>query len=65
MKCRIKRVNRDSYFNKHIGIEGCPNLWCYRDNATIFESVAEGRLMIKKYKLKNVEVEKIKCAIKK
>lgn len=60
MKCRIKKVDRDSYFNKHIGLESCPNLWGYRDNAKVFNSVAEGRIAIKLYKLKNVEVEKIK-----
>jgi hypothetical protein len=60
MKCRIKKVGRDSYFNKHIGIDICPNLWGYRDNARIFDSVAEGRAAIKLYKLKNADVEKIK-----
>lgn len=58
MKCRIKRIDRDSYFNKHLGLEMCPNLWTYRDNAKVFNSVAEARATIKLFKLKNVEVEK-------
>lgn len=58
MKCRIKRIGRDSYFNKHLGIAMCPNLWAYRDEAKIFNSVAEARTTIKLCKLKNVEVEK-------
>lgn len=60
MKCRIKKIGRDVYFNKHVGIAMCPNLWTYRDEAKTFNSVAEGRATIKLYKLKNVEVEKIK-----
>lgn len=58
MKCRIKKINKDSYFNKHIGIEMCPNLWTYKDGAKVFNSVAEARATIKLCKLKNVEVEK-------
>jgi hypothetical protein len=58
MKCRIKRVDTDLYFNKHLGIEMCPNRWAYRDEAKVFGSVAYARQAIRQYKLKNVEVEK-------
>lgn len=58
MKCRIKKVDKDVYFKKHIGIEMCPNHWVYRDDAKVFNSVAEARTTIKLCKLKNVEVEK-------
>lgn len=58
MKCWIKRIDRDSYFNKHIGIDICPNLWTYKSEAKLFDSVAEARATIKVYKLKNCEVEK-------
>lgn len=51
-------MNRDSYFNKHIGIDVCPNLWTYKFEAKLFDSVAEARATIKVYKLKNCEVEK-------
>ena len=60
MKCRIKRINSDSYYNKHLGIGICPNHWTYRDEAKIFSSVAEARAIIKVYKLKDVEVEYVK-----
>lgn len=58
MKCRIKRIGNDSYFNKNIssGI----NHWTYRDSAKVFNSVAEGRATMKIYKLKNVEIERCK-----
>lgn len=58
MRCRIKRINRDSYFNKHI--DKNINHWTYEYDAKIFNSVAEARAAIKIYKLKNVEVEKWK-----
>ena len=60
MKCRIKRINSDSYFNKHLGIEMCPNHWTYREGAKIYNRVAYARQVIKQYKLKNVEVEYVK-----
>lgn len=55
MKCRIKRINSDSYFNKNIGFQ---NHWVYKDEAKVFGSVACARQVIRQYKLKNVEVEK-------
>lgn len=56
MKCRIKRTNNDSYFSKNIGFQ---NHWTYKEEAKLFESVAEGRAAIKLYKLKNVEIDKV------
>jgi hypothetical protein len=55
MKCRIKKNN--SYFNKNIGFQ---NHWTYRDEAKTFDSVEDARKTIKLYKIKNVEIEKIK-----
>ena len=60
MKCRIKRIGNDSYFNKHLGIGMCPNHWTYKDSAKVFNSVAEARTTIKVYKIKNVEIERCK-----
>lgn len=58
MKCRIKKVGKDSYFNKHLGIAMCPNHWTPRRECKVFNSVAEARATIRLCKLKNVEVEK-------
>lgn len=58
MKCWIKRLNSDAYFEKHVGVEMCPNKWTYKSEAKLFDSVAEARATIKVYKLKNCEVEK-------
>ena len=58
MKCWIKRLNSDAYFEKNLGIEMCPNKWANKQNAKLFDSVAEARAIIKVYKLKNCEVEK-------
>jgi hypothetical protein len=58
MECRIKRIDRDIYFNKHLGIAMCPNHWAPRRECRVFNSVAEARATIKLCKLKNVEVEK-------
>lgn len=58
MKCWIKRNNSDAYFEKHIGVEICPNKWTYKPEAKLFDSVAEARATIKVYKLKNCGVEK-------
>ena len=60
MKCRIKRLNNEMYFNKHLGIEICPNRWSFKEEAKIFNTVAEARATIKLFKIKNCEVEKIK-----
>lgn len=54
MKCRIKRTNSDSYFNKNIGFQ---NHWTYRDESKLFNDGRKARGEIKKYKLKNAEVE--------
>ncbi len=59
MKCRIKKLNSEMYFNKHLGIEMCPNKWTFKDEAKVFDSVAEGRATMKVYKLKNVEIDKV------
>ena len=57
MKCRIKRIDNDSYFNKNIGFQ---NHWTYRNEAKVFDNVPEARATIKVYKIKNAEIEKIK-----
>lgn len=64
MKCYIRKIDektkefKNIYFNKHL-FEN-QNHWTTRDEAKIFPSVLEARKTIKKYKLKNVAVEKIK-----
>jgi len=55
MKCRIKRTNNDSYFNKNLGFQ---NHWTPRKEAKLFDSVAEARATMKIHKLKNVEIER-------
>lgn len=63
MKCRIKRIGNDSYFNKNISVG--INHWVYREEAKVFDSVAEAKAIIKVYKLKNIEIEKVKkCVVK-
>ena len=57
MKCRIKRIGNDSYFNKNIGFQ---NHWTYREEAKVYNLVSYARQVIKQYKLKNVEVEYVK-----
>lgn len=57
MKCRIKRVGNDSYFNKNIGFQ---NHWAYINEAKVFDSVAEARATMKIFKIKNAEIEKVK-----
>lgn len=57
MKCRIKKVDRDSYFNKHIGLEMCPNHWTYKENAKVYNDGRKAQGEIKRYKLRDVEVE--------
>ena len=56
MRCRIKRVDREVYFNKHIGIEGCFNRWTYRDEAKVYNDGRKAQGEIKRFKLKNVGV---------
>lgn len=57
MKCRIKRIGNDSYFNKNIGFQ---NHWTYKEESKLYMTVAYARQVIKQYKLKNVEVEYVK-----
>jgi len=56
MKCRIKRENNDSYFNKNIDAF---NHWTMKSEAKIFESIAEARNAIKKFNLKKITIERI------
>jgi hypothetical protein len=58
MKCRIKRIGNDSYFNKNISVG--VNHWTYREEAKVYSLVSYARQVIKQYKLKNVEVEYVK-----
>ena len=55
MKCRIKRVGNDSYFNKNISSE--VNHWTPRRECRVFKDDEQANKIIEKYKLKNVEVE--------
>lgn len=57
MKCRIKKVGKDSYFNKHLGIAMCPNHWTPRRECKVFASKEKAEAIIEKYNLKDVEVE--------
>jgi hypothetical protein len=56
MKCRIKRIDNDSYFNKNIGFQ---NHWTYINEAKVFGSVADARATIKVYKIKKAGIEKV------
>ncbi|MBQ1551699.1 MAG: hypothetical protein IIZ67_06315 [Bacilli bacterium] len=59
MRCRLKVINKeDTYYNSYLG-EGLFH-WTYKDQARIFETVVEARKIIRKHKLKNVEIEKIR-----
>ena len=55
MKCRIKRTNSDSYFNKNISTG--VNHWTPRRECRVFKDDEQANKIIEKYKLKNVEVE--------
>lgn len=57
MKCLIKSIKTGVYFEKHLFNK--QNHWLNKIDAKIFDSVKDARETIKKYKLKNVEVEKI------
>lgn len=71
MKCYIKSEKYDIYFNKFLyfsdsitkktlmTVETSICHWTYRDEAKIFDSIAEARATIKLYKLKNIKIEKI------
>ena len=56
MKCRIKKVDRDVYFNKNIGTAICPNHWTPRYEAKVYNDGRKAQGEIKRFKLKNVEV---------
>ena len=65
MKCCIRRYDeekeefKDSYFDKHLW--GNQNHWVIlRQDAKIFNSVAEANFFIKMYKLKNVKIFKLR-----
>lgn len=68
MKCYIRRYEydaegnkqwTDTYYSKSI-IKGVHNHWvCLRQEAKLFESVAEARKEIKENQLKNCDVYKI------
>ena len=61
MKYYIKRIN-EGYYKLHI--IGALNHWVFtKEEAKLFNSVKDARKEIKKYNLKNCEVEK--CGIKK
>ena len=59
MKCYIKSINYDVYFNKHI-IDNM-NHWTSKSEARLFKTVKKARECIKRYKLKNIEIEKERC----
>lgn len=58
MNCRIKRVGGQLYFKNNV--DKNINHWVYREEAKVFSTVFMAKDIIKKYKLKNVEIEKIK-----
>lgn len=58
MKCYIKKIGNETYFNKNIATR--MNHWTPKIEAKLFDSVADARAIIKIYKLKNIEIEKIK-----
>lgn len=57
MKCIIKNKS-GAYFNNHL-FEN-QNHWVFKNEAKIFNNCLDARQLIKKYKLKNVELEKIR-----
>lgn len=58
MKCFIKRNNM--YYKHYLGFAGCKIHWVMeRQEAKLFNSVAEARKEIRINKIKNVEVVKI------
>lgn len=56
MRCRIKRKDKEIYFNKNIGLSMCLNHWTTRYEAKVYSDGRKAQGEIKKYKLKNVEV---------
>ena len=72
MKCYIKRckINSDGeksfagYFAKHLGLGMCQNHWVQlRHEAMLFKDGRKAQGIIKKYKLKDCEVEYDKSRI--
>lgn len=59
MKCYIKSKKYGVYFNKHI-IENM-NHWTPKTEARLFKTIKEAKDCIKRYKLKNIEIEKERC----
>lgn len=58
MKCYIKK--NTMYYKQHLGFDICKNHWvAYRQEAKLFDNVAEARKEIKKNKINNVEVIKL------
>ena len=57
MNCIIKNKN-NAYFDKHLF--GNQNHWVFKNEAKLFDTVFEAKQVIRKYKLKNAEIEKIK-----
>ena len=57
MKYKIKRIGKDVYFARNI----CKNInhWVCREEAKIYSTVFMAKDDIRKYKLKNIEIEKI------
>jgi len=58
MNCYIKRINNDTFFSKNIGVGF--NHWTPSREAKLFDSVANAKATINVYKLKNVEILKVK-----
>lgn len=60
MECLIKRESLNfPYLYFRLNIDEQQNAWVYKENARIFKSIPEAKETIKKYKLKNVTIEKI------
>ncbi len=59
MKCYIKSKKYNVYFNKHIIWH--MNHWTSKTEARLFKTIKEAKDCIKRYKLKNIEIEKERC----
>lgn len=57
MKFRIKRIKNDTYFNKHIANN--INHWTYKEEAKMFNNYKQAENTIKKFNIKNVEIEEV------
>lgn len=56
MRCRIKKVDKEVYFSKHLGFASCLNHWTNKYEAKVYNDGRKAQGEIKRYKLKNVEV---------